>query len=97
VSAKPVRIAVHGATGRMGQAVLRAALARADCAIGAALVRPDSPLAGEPLATLFGANAPDVDFTAALAPEAQPDVLIDFTGARAFDGALALARARGCS
>ncbi len=90
-----VRIALHGAGGRMGRAVLRAALKDPACEVCAALVRSDSELAGEPLAKLFGRDAPDLEFSAALDPDAQPDVFVDFTGPRAFDDALAMARGRG--
>jgi 4-hydroxy-tetrahydrodipicolinate reductase len=90
-----VRIALHGAGGRMGRAVLRAALKDKSCDVCAALVRSDSELAGEPLAKVFGRDAPDLEFSAALDPDAQPDVIVDFTGPRAFDDALAMARGRG--
>lgn len=89
-----VRIALHGAGGRMGRAVLRAALKDRACEVCAALVRSDSELAGEPLSRVFGRDAPDLEFTAALDPDANPDVIVDFTGPRAFDDALAMARGR---
>lgn len=85
------RIAIYGATGHMGQALVRAALKAADLQIVAALVRVDSDLNGDPLADVFGHAAPDLAFSAALDPYADAQVLIDFTGARAFDSALALA------
>jgi 4-hydroxy-tetrahydrodipicolinate reductase len=85
------RIAIYGAAGRMGQALIRAALERRDCAVTAALVRPDSEWAGEALSKLFGKDAPDLEFTAALDPDAKAEVLVDFTGPAAFSGALALA------
>ncbi len=49
---------------------------------------------GEPLSKLYGADAPDVVFSAALDPDCGAQVLIDFSGPRAFDAALALARER---
>jgi 4-hydroxy-tetrahydrodipicolinate reductase len=92
-----VRIAVHGATGRMGLAVVRAVLARADTELTAALVRPGSRFEGEPLSRLLGAAAPDLDFVSALDPDVVVDVLIDFSAAESFDAGLALARARRCA
>ena len=87
-------IGIHGAAGRMGRAIIRAALTRNDCAIGAALVRPGSPRAGDQLAKQFGDGAPDLEFAAALDPDANLDVLIDFSCCDAFDAALALALER---
>jgi 4-hydroxy-tetrahydrodipicolinate reductase len=89
-----IHIALHGAAGRMGQALLRAAAPRADLAISAALVRPGSALVDAPLRQLLGAQAGDLEFRAALDPDTPVDVLIDFSGPQAFEGALALALER---
>jgi len=89
-----IRLVVHGAAGRMGQSVLRAAMDREDCEVCAALAPSHSTLIGEPLAQVYGKGAPDIEFTAQLDPDLLPDALIDFTGARAFDTALALAVGR---
>lgn len=91
---KRTRIAIYGAAGRMGQAVLRAALAHRDAELCAAVVNADSELVGEPLSRVFGADAPPIEFSAALDPDAHAEVLVDFTGPRAFDTALAIARSR---
>lgn len=85
-----LRIGIHGAAGRMGQAVLRAGAQPADIEIIAALVRSmpadDGPdLAGSRL------------FSTALPDEAQLDVLIDFSTATAFDSALAIALEHNCA
>jgi 4-hydroxy-tetrahydrodipicolinate reductase len=88
----PTRIVVFGGAGRMGRALLRAAIEHDAAAVAAVLTRPDSPLLGEPLSVQFGAAAPDLAFGAALDPDCGAQVLIDFTGPRAFDTALALAR-----
>lgn len=94
-SAMPrTRIAIYGATGHMGQALVRAALKSNDVQIVAALVRADSDLVGDAMSDMFGHQAPDVAFSAALDPYANTQVLVDFTGARAFDSALALATSR---
>lgn len=67
----PVRIALLGAAGRMGQAVLEAAAGREDLVISAALVRPGSTLLSG------GQTVPYMtDLKAALAAS---DVLLDFS------------------
>lgn len=83
----PVTVAVHGATGRMGRAVIEALAARDDVRLVAALARPvsDRPI------TL----PPDVLLAATLPADLKPDVLIDFSVAAAFGAALALAVERG--
>lgn len=86
------RIAVHGASGRMGRAVLREALLRDDVAIVGALVGAHSRSIGTPLAQLLGADAPALCCTATLEPGAGAAVLVDFSLAEAFDAALDLAR-----
>jgi 4-hydroxy-tetrahydrodipicolinate reductase len=74
-----VRVAVAGAGGRMGQALIEALLAEADLALAAALDVAGSPLAGRDAGERFGRAtgvrvASDADAAAAAA-----DVLIDFT------------------
>lgn len=92
--ATTINIAVFGAAGRMGQAILRAAAVEPALQVSAALVRAGSDLAGRPLRELHGAGVPDLDFCAALDPDTPVDVLVDFSGAHAFDAALALALER---
>lgn len=89
------KLAVHGALGRMGQAVIRAAMQRAECEIVAALVHPDAPQNQEPLSAVFGKHAPPVDFSSVFDAETKADALIDFTDLGGFDAGLALARERG--
>lgn len=89
------RIAVHGASGRMGRAVLREALSRGDVAIAAALVGARSDALGMPLARVLGVGAPDLACAAGLDDDARASVLVDFSLAGAFDDALALAQRRG--
>ncbi|MDR2012123.1 MAG: 4-hydroxy-tetrahydrodipicolinate reductase [Rhodanobacter sp.] len=91
----PVRIAVHGAAGRMGEAILRAALDRTDSVPVAAWVRGGSALDGRPLSATFGASAPALSYTSRIPADADPHVLIDFSLPVAFDAALAEALARG--
>jgi 4-hydroxy-tetrahydrodipicolinate reductase len=82
-----VPIAVYGAAGRMGQAILRLASDEPRVAVAAAIVKADSALAGERLRE-------GLSYTTALDASVLPQVLVDFSFADAFDDALALARAR---
>jgi len=75
----PTRIAVAGAGGRMGQALIEATLAAPDLALAAAFDLPESPASGQDAGARFGrvtgvAVGSDVDAALAAA-----DVLIDFT------------------
>ena len=90
-----VPIAVYGATGRMGQAVLRLALLEPRTSIVSALVKPGSPRVGKSLREDFGISAGDLRYAASIEDSASPAVLIDFSSAQAFDDALAAAVARG--
>jgi 4-hydroxy-tetrahydrodipicolinate reductase len=74
-----LKIAVAGASGRMGRMLVEAVAASADCVLGAALEVPGSPALGsDPLAVL--GRAGDVRISADLrAGLARADVLIDFT------------------
>ena len=82
-----VPVAVHGASGRMGQAILRVIAECADVRLVAALVRADS-------APALQSTDPSLCCAAELAREVTPVVLIDFSVAAAFDRALALALER---
>ena len=73
--AAPVRVAVAGASGRMGQALVDAVVRSADLVLTAALDAPGSPLVDRP-----APGAPHVQVTAeARSALSQADVLIDFT------------------
>jgi 4-hydroxy-tetrahydrodipicolinate reductase len=84
-----VPIAIHGAAGRMGQAIVRLAGLDAGVEIVAAIVRPNSPMAGARVT-----DASEVRFRSDIASSTSPRVLLDFSVADAFDAALALARER---
>lgn len=90
-----VRIGLHGASGRMGRAIV-AACGTGDhgVAVAAALVRPGSALEGTPVAGPV-ANGVPLEYTAALDPDAGVSVLVDFSHADAFEAALALAVGHG--
>jgi 4-hydroxy-tetrahydrodipicolinate reductase len=92
--ATTIHMAVYGAAGRMGQAILRAAQGEPRLLISAALVRAGSDLAGRSLREVHGASAADLEFSNVLDPDTPVDVLVDFSGAQAFDAALALALER---
>ncbi|HEV7489772.1 MAG TPA: 4-hydroxy-tetrahydrodipicolinate reductase [Rhodanobacteraceae bacterium] len=89
-----VPIAVHGATGRMGQAVLRLALMEPRTPVVSALAKSGSPMIGKPLREDFGFSARELRYAASIESSASPAVLIDFSSAQAFDSALAAAVAR---
>lgn len=91
---EPIAIAVHGASGRMGQAILRLAFARPHARPVAALVGAGSASLGRPVASSCGDTAPDLRYANDLRGDPQPQVLIDFSTPDAFDRALALAEAR---
>lgn len=87
MAGEPVSIAVHGASGRMGRAVLRLAADEGTARVRAALVGAGSKQLGKPCPGHAG-----LTFGSALADTARPQVLVDFSTAAAFDAALQLAR-----
>ena len=89
------RVAVAGATGRMGQMLIEAVRAADDCRLAGALDRADSPALGQD-AGAFAGWASGVPVTADLAAGlADAQVLIDFTRPEATMAHLAACRARG--
>lgn len=88
---RTIHLALHGASGHMGQALLRAAQRECDVIVTAALVRPGSPLVDAPVRQILGDRAGELEFRAVLDPDVMVDVLVDFSGPHAFDAALALA------
>lgn len=86
--AEPVKLLIHGASGRMGQALLRLAAEREDCAIVGAVSRKvgQRVIDGVPQ---FAANE--------LAGAPAFDVAVDFSLAEAFDPMLALCLERGAA
>lgn len=85
---EPTRLLIHGATGRMGRALLRLAVARADVRVVAAVARQAPPDLPDGVVGLGAAEM-----------EAAPvfDVAIDFSLPDAFDTILALCMSRGCA
>jgi 4-hydroxy-tetrahydrodipicolinate reductase len=88
---EPVSIIVNGAAGRMGQAVLRTIADRADMRVAAAIVRQGSELDGAALSRTLGERAPSLSYVSTWDARHSAAVMIDFTGAQAFDETLALA------
>lgn len=90
-----VPIVVHGASGCMGRAILRAVSSSDDLQVVAALVRPGSADAGKPLASMDYANDFGIVCSVALSDDSAARVLIDFSSVNAFDAALEVAVRRG--
>ena len=86
-----MRIAIAGATGRMGQMLIEATLAAPDLQLAAALDRADSPALGRDAGEFMGRTT-GVTITADLSALAAAEVLIDFTRPEA-----TLAHLRACS
>jgi 4-hydroxy-tetrahydrodipicolinate reductase len=90
---KTTRIAIHGAAGRMGRAVIQTALAAPGVKLVAAIDRKDNPELGEDVAEVVGLAPIGVSVGYALDPAAEPfEVLVDFTQPEATLGALAMCR-----
>ena len=75
-----IRIAVCGAGGRMGRALIAAVQAAEGAELGAAIERPDSSLIGSDAGVMIGAAATGVAVSDAM-PDALANaaVLVDFT------------------
>jgi len=93
VAPEPISVAVFGAAGRMGEALLRVIRDAPRARLAAALVRDGSPLAGQPVPAHLLAGGTGAAYAAA--PVAPAQVLIDFAGPQGFDAALALALRTG--
>ena len=75
-----LRVAIAGAAGRMGRAVLTAALADPDCAVTGGWVQADDPACGADLGRLAGGAALGIDASADLDTAlGDAEVVIDFT------------------
>ena len=92
------RVAIAGAAGRMGRALVQAVVADADLALGAALERPGMPLLGQDAGELAGVGSLRVPVADSLAGALQQfDVLIDFTVPAATLEAVSVCRGAGKS
>lgn len=89
---KTTRIAIHGAAGRMGRAVIQTALASVNCELVAAIDRKDNDDLGEDVGAVVGQAAIGVAVGYVLDPVTF-EVLIDFSQPEATMAALEFCRA----
>jgi 4-hydroxy-tetrahydrodipicolinate reductase len=82
-----IRVAIHGAAGRMGQRLVAIAAADAALKLVAALDRADHPRLGEDVGSVAGLAPIGVPLSATL--DVPADVVIDFSTAAAVDGIMA--------
>jgi 4-hydroxy-tetrahydrodipicolinate reductase len=90
-----MKLAIAGASGRMGRMLIEAALSQPDTTIAAALDRADSPDIGRDCGEFLG-RPTGARITADLAAIAGCDVLIDFTRPEATLAHLDACTAAGC-
>lgn len=93
-----MRIAVLGATGRMGTAVIRLVAASSDCVLSGAATEAGHALVGHDAGTVAGSRALSIAITdSAAAAVAGCDVAIDFTSAAATRAHLAACTTARCA
>ncbi|BCX82964.1 4-hydroxy-tetrahydrodipicolinate reductase [Methylomarinovum caldicuralii] len=90
-----IRVAIPGAGGRMGKTLVQAVAAADDMTLAVATARPDSPDIGKDAGELAGIGRQGVPLKAAIGPEDEFDVLIDFTLPQACPQFVELCRRRG--
>ena len=90
-----IRVAIPGATGRMGKTLVQAVAAADDMTLAVATARPDSPALGQDAGELAGIGPLAVPVKATIGPEDEFDVLIDFTLPEACPHFVELCRRRG--
>jgi 4-hydroxy-tetrahydrodipicolinate reductase len=76
---RPIRVAVAGASGRMGRMLIEAVVQAPDCVLSAALDVPGSPALGSDATAWLGRTSGIRVGAVLLAAAAASDVLIDFT------------------
>lgn len=92
----PVRLAIFGASGRMGLAIARLAHADARFQIVGAIAGPNDPAVGRDVGELAGIGIVGVEVTSDLAAGLLgADVVIDFSTAPAVSGLFALCEKKG--
>lgn len=80
-----VKIAVVGCTGKLGSAIMKNALNRADVAVGYAIGRKGNPFVGKNISELIGGKF-DLQITDDIALAKDCDVYVDCTNADTFMG-----------
>ncbi len=92
----PLRLAVAGASGRMGRTLIQAITQTDDLVLGAATERPESPWIGQDAGTIAGVGTLGVSVIADLGAVCDRfEVLIDFTTPQATLAHLEICRAAG--
>jgi 4-hydroxy-tetrahydrodipicolinate reductase len=89
---QPVRVAIHGAAGRMGQRLVACVRRDAELQLAAALDSPKCPRLGEDAGEVAGCGKTGVPITAELGVDVE--VVIDFSVPEAIDHLLPLCVAR---
>jgi 4-hydroxy-tetrahydrodipicolinate reductase len=91
-----IRIAINGAAGRMGRALVEACMQHPDLTLGAAVDLPESGCTGKDAGTIAGIGECGVGITDSLQQNLNTfDVLIDFTRPEPSLAALEVCRAHG--
>jgi len=90
-----IRIAIPGATGRMGKTLIQAIAQTDDLVLGAATARPESGALGRDAGELAGAGSLHVPVTEHLEQGGDFDVLIDFTLPESCQGFVEFCRRHG--
>ena len=89
-----IKIAFFGAAGKMGKRLVALATEDTEIEVVAALESSQSPDLGRDAGEVAGVGRIGVQITASLDPAVSPDVIVDFSSARAFDAVEGLARER---
>ncbi|MBI2824659.1 MAG: 4-hydroxy-tetrahydrodipicolinate reductase [Planctomycetia bacterium] len=88
----PIRIAIHGAAGRMGQRLVALAAADKNFAVAAAIDRAGHPLLGQDAGRVAGAGELGVPLAAAI--DGAVDVVVDFSSPAGTAAVVATCRQR---
>jgi 4-hydroxy-tetrahydrodipicolinate reductase len=88
----PIRIAIHGAAGRMGQRLIALSSADSELKLAAAIDSPQHPRLGEDAGLAAGIKPQGVAISATL--DAEVDVVIDFSVPTAVENIVELCRRR---
>ncbi len=89
-----IKAAFFGAAGKMGKMLISHAVANPEFEVVAALDAPTCPALGQDAGVYAGAGPIGVPLTSELSAEVCPDVLIDFSNAKAFETVLNLCVSR---
>lgn len=95
-----IKLAITGASGRMGSKIIKTVLQQDDMEVVAAIEAPNTPLEGKDAGEVIGAGTIGVEITSAnhlkeVLMGKKPDVLVDFTIANAAVGTIKTAAESG--